>query len=52
MEKTKQKLATTIAIRNNLRVTAHSQNLCGIVNREMALVGEVQMLSTRFDNLK
>jgi len=27
MEKTKQKLATTIAIRNNLRVTAHSQNL-------------------------
>jgi len=30
---------------------SHIRDLCGIVNREIALVGEVQMLSTRFDNL-
>jgi hypothetical protein len=30
---------------------SHIRDLCGIVNRSIALVGEVQMLSTRFDNL-
>ena len=30
---------------------SHIRDLCGIVNRSRALVGEVQMLSTRFDNL-
>ena len=31
--------------------THHTLTLCGIVNRSIALVEEVQMLSTRFDNL-
>ena len=30
---------------------SHIRDLCGIVNRFIALVEEVQMLSTRFDNL-
>ena len=30
---------------------SHIRDLCGIVNRSIALVEEVQMLSTRFDNL-
>jgi hypothetical protein len=36
---------------NHPQGTGHSRDLCGIVNREIALVGEVLMLSTRFDNL-
>jgi hypothetical protein len=40
-----------MCIVHTLRDTHHTRNLCGIVNREIALVGEVQMPSTRFDNL-
>ena len=38
-------------IMHTLWDTHHMRDLCGIVNRSRALVGEVQMLSTRFDNL-